>query len=194
MVYSSMLILIMLILGCTTKEISKTNSWYEKYGLEPNTGVLTGKITLNSIWKNKKVFIFLTNKWHGELAAYDSVSSNGYILIKNLRRGRYFIDAYPDSLYFIKPNVPFGSLGHSAFSGYNCKSFFIDIEPNQIKYIDCEVPGGYIDESPTIIDERFPPVKGEFLDSCELRSDVKELNENNYKSFYLLKRERSDKD
>jgi hypothetical protein len=180
----SIIILTLISLNCSGKEIAAGERWKEKYGIEPNAGVFTGKITKLEFWKGKKIFVMLTYSRNGELVDYDSPNSNGYFLIKNLKRGRYFIYVN-DKIY----NLPGGPVGYHMFKGYDCRSFYIDIEPEIIKIVDAESPGSS-DAAwmPMIRIEGHPEPKRD-SDSCEIKYRYERLNENNYTYRYKLTRE-----
>ncbi|MDR3611305.1 MAG: hypothetical protein P4L27_12125 [Ignavibacteriaceae bacterium] len=173
------ILILILEIGCGKKEIFRTISWQEKYGLQPNTGILTGQISVERDWKGQDVIIFLKDSINGKLVEFDTLNSKGYFILKNLKKGRYILSA--NELASFKRNViPQRPFGRCSFAGSNYHYYYLDITPGFIEYITATVPGGYTDEM-------APPFF--YKDTCEIPHSREELNENNYLIIHNNKKE-----
>jgi hypothetical protein len=80
-------------------------------------------------------------------------------------------------------NISKQILSNSLFAGYNCRTFYIEIHPDTIHYINETIPGGYLDEMPKLRPDGYPEPKP-YLDSCEVKTEYKKLNETNYLKYF----------
>jgi hypothetical protein len=181
----SILILAIINLNCGSSEIAEKDQWKEKYNIEPNTGVLFGKVKTIDVFEGKEVVIYLKEDWNNIPFAYDTVSTNGYFLIKNISEGKHFIDVV-EAYNFTPQKRPSVVMNARPFTGYRCGTFFIIINNETIQYINVTVPGELIHKLPMVWD-RDPPEQKAFLDSCQLIQDQEELNEENYLKIINLK-------
>jgi hypothetical protein len=162
--------------SCGGSKYSEADAWKEKYGIEPNTGVFIAKLTLTSIWKGKKIYYWLTEpKYAGKLIAYDTISRDGIVEIKNLKAGKYYLSG-DTQLYFIKKDIPQENIGITPLrSGGLCKTYTIYIRTDSITYIEYESPGSSMTDDVVLGYENTRPKY-----NCELNQTWIKLDEISY--------------
>jgi hypothetical protein len=178
----SVFILAIINLNCGSSELAAGEKWKEKYGIEPGTGVLAGKINTKDFGKGKELTIYLSKSLSNTFEAKGSINQNSDLLIKNISPSTYFITAY-DMPISNPGNISKQILSNSLFAGYNCRTFYIQIHPDTIHYINETIPGGYLDEMPKLRIDGFSEQRP-YLDSCEVKTEYKELNETNYLIYF----------
>jgi hypothetical protein len=180
----SVFILAIINLNCGSSELAAGEQWKEKYGIKLGTGVLAGKIHMAGSGRGGKKIMCLTKGIGGKVETNETIKQNGNLLIKNISPGNYFMTVCDTVIINNKGNISrilFG--GYSLFAGYNCRTFYIEIHPDTIHYIDETIPGGYLDEMPKLRIDDFSEPKP-YLDSCEVKTEYKELNETNYLIYF----------
>jgi hypothetical protein len=166
---SVIIVISQLNLGCGNIDLFKVHSWKEKYSLKPNTGILTGKISVKGDWKGKRIIIFVKDSINGKLAVFDTLDLVGHFLIKNLKKGKYIISA--NELVNNNTATLYKPFDRCSFAGSNCQYLYLDITPDIIKHITATVPGGFTDEmAPAFF----------YKDTCKIEYTSEELNEANY--------------
>jgi hypothetical protein len=175
--YVLLFIICLFSFSCGGSKYSEADAWKEKYDIKPNTGMLIGNITLESIWKDKKIIFFLIEpKYDGKLIAYDTINDNGTFEIKNLQKGKYFLSA-DERIYLLKENVPLPNIGIAPLRAGQgkCRTFTIDIKEDSITYIEYESPGSFL-----TTDAVIPGGVSNPKYNCALDQSWIELNELNY--------------
>ncbi|MDP2304145.1 MAG: carboxypeptidase regulatory-like domain-containing protein [Ignavibacteria bacterium] len=161
-------------LNCGSKDVADSESWKEEYGIKPNTGILAGKITLVDDWQNLNAIIYLTDKNHSKLIAYDSISSEGDFIIKNLPEGRYYIRMTDR---FVYENIPLDYVGYTMFNEYSCRVVYVNIFQGVITYFVATLPVSFTNTMPT-----------KPLDSCSIKIKYnQEINKQNIINIHSLK-------
>jgi hypothetical protein len=162
--------------NCVSTKYNKADAWKEKYGIEPNTGVFIAKLEISGIWKGKKIYYWLTEpKYAGKLIAYDTISRDGIVEIKNLKAGKYYLSG-DTQLYFIKKDIPQENIGITPLhSGGLCKTYTIYIRKDSITYIEYESPGSSMTDEVVLGYENTRPKY-----NCELNQTWIKLDEISY--------------
>lgn len=194
-----------LLFNCSVKEISKTDSWKEKYNIQQGTGMLYGKFAVSEKWakinshfyyiiiakesylnllKKQKAGDFSLALWEQELqnSQYDSLSVNDSLLVvKNITPGDYVM-----VLRRKRADNKYGGGGLLPLARKFCNGIIIPIRDDKITlFTDLEKLPGELPVDPGFMlnSKRSDHTA---LDTCRVNLKLIQLNKSNY--FDLIKR------